>query len=125
MNDPARFGNVWAWDPGNEQWHNLALPVSCPDETILPDQSSFNASVIWDGHLVISGGGADPVGRVGYWVLSVAKWLCLGYPSGAHPDAGAQAKDAYGYSMTIFEDDLIVGCKGNVGTAHLWRFRRA
>ena len=127
VNDPDRFGNVWAWDPEVEQWYSLALPVSCPDETFLPDQSSFNASAIWDGQLVIAGGCADPVGRVGYWVLSVAeeRWVCLGYPSGSDQDADAQAADAYGYSMTIFEDDLMVGCKGNVGTAHLWRCRRA
>lgn len=127
VNDPDRFGNVWVWNPETETWYDLSLPASCPDESILPDQSSFNASAIWDGHLVIAGGCADPIGRAGFWVLSPADgcWECLRYPSGSHPEVDAQTQDAYGYSMTIFEDDLMVGCKGPSGTAHLWRCRKA
>jgi hypothetical protein len=127
-NDPERFGNVWAWDPGDEQWHHLGFPASCPDTAIISAQSSFNASAVWDEHLVVVGGSADPTGCATVWALSIVenKWVCLGYPSMPRPanNADVWSQDAYGYSMMIFEDDLLVGCKGAEGTAHLWRCHR-
>ena len=120
-----RFGNVWAWDSEEESWHDLELPATAPDAEVFAAQSSFNASTIWDGHLIVTGGRAEPVGDAACWALDVAesRWRCIRRPSRKDPDA-PEALDGYGYTATVFDRDLVVGCRGEDGTAHIWRGRR-
>ena len=121
------FGNVWAWNPDEEVWRELRLPVECGDPSLVKRQTMFNTSLVYNGHLVMGGGGTS--GDLALWLLDISEntWKCFAHPQMrrfAGPD-GMETWNTcrYGYSMAEYQGDLITGFKGINGTAHFWRCR--
>lgn len=123
----SRFGNVWTWD--GMRWEQLQLPVACQSPSLAAEQGSFNELLVFEGRLIVGGGHGVNDGKLAVWELADdgRRWRCLGEPAMdrfARPaDADLWRKDHYVYSMTTFQDALIMGARGPSGTAHVWRYK--
>lgn len=121
-----RFGNVWSWD--GERWEQLLLPVECQPPSLASEQGSFNDLLVFQGRLIVGGGHGINEGKLAVWELADdhLHWRCLGAPAGERftqsVDAELWRKEHYVYSLTTFGDALIMGARGPIGSAHVWRY---
>ena len=127
---PDRFGNVLAWEPKIEKWHDLSLPAEVEDRSLVLEQRSFNAFAVYQGHLIVGGGRAEITGNLSLWRLSIPdrRWKSLGRPKMQHffsaEEAAIWERNEYVYSMALYREDLAVGFRGPDGTADAWRLRK-